>query len=277
MSFDPLPSAASATAPTSAGAVKAPAPSAAAGTAPPAGRAAAASRGRRTIDAPTRMTHWLLATSFAGAYLTAGSELWRALHVTLGYTMAALLVWRVLYGLFGPRPARLATLWRRVSGLPAWWRERRAAWQAGRRLSGGWRQGQHLAMGLALVGMLALIAPLVLSGYGAYEEWGAAWGDGEWLGEVHEFFGNALLMAVLVHLGLILVLSLQRRQNQALPMLTGRQPGPGPDLVPRNRAGLAALLLVAVLGFWAWQWQQYPHGLLPGAAAAAQADAPDDD
>lgn len=247
------------------------------GSANPAGRAAPTDHpGRRTIDAPTRLTHWLLAFSFTGAWLTAGSELWRALHVTLGYTMAGLLAWRVVYGLVGPRQARLATLWRRVSGLPGWARERMAAWRQGEGLRGAGRQAPHLAMGLAMVGILALIAPLVLSGYGAYQEWGAAWGDGEWLAEVHEFFGNALLWAVGVHLGLIVWMSLQRRQNQALPMLTGRQPGPGPDLVKHNRAGLAAVLLVIVLGFWAWQWQQYPHGLLPNAAAAWAGDHDDD-
>lgn len=241
---------------------------------PPAGpaeqAAAAAPRvpTRRTVDAPTRATHWLLALSFTGAWLTAGSELWRALHVTLGYTLAGLLVWRVVYGLIGPRPVRLATLWRRVSGLPAWGRERVATWRQGQGLRGAGRQAPHLAMGLALVGILGLIAPLVLSGYGAYQEWGAAWGDGEWLAEVHEFFGNALLGVVGLHLAVIFWLSWQRRQNQALPMITGRQPGPGPDLVKHNRAGLAALLVVAVLGFWAWQWQQYPQGLLPGGASA---------
>jgi len=55
--------------------------------------------GRLVTDAPTRMYHWLLALSFVGAYLTADGERWRALHVTLGYTMAGLLAFRVLYGL----------------------------------------------------------------------------------------------------------------------------------------------------------------------------------
>ena len=58
---------------------------------------------RRVTDAPTRMFHWLFALSFAGAYATADGEHWRLLHVTLGYTMAGLLAFRVLYGLLGPR------------------------------------------------------------------------------------------------------------------------------------------------------------------------------
>jgi len=59
---------------------------------------AARKPGRRVTDAPTRMFHWLFALSFVGAYATADGESWRALHVTLGYTMVGLLVFRVLYG-----------------------------------------------------------------------------------------------------------------------------------------------------------------------------------
>ena len=34
-------------------------------------------------DAPVRVFHWLMVLSFAGAYLTAESERWRLVHVTL--------------------------------------------------------------------------------------------------------------------------------------------------------------------------------------------------
>ena len=57
-------------------------------------------------DLPVRMFHWLTVLSFAGAWLTAESERWRLLHVTLGYTLAGLLVFRVLWGLIGTRHAR---------------------------------------------------------------------------------------------------------------------------------------------------------------------------
>ena len=67
----------------------------------------ATARGRLVTDAPTRMFHWLFALSFLGAYLTADGERWRMLHVTLGYTVAGLLAFRVLYGFFGPRQAGL--------------------------------------------------------------------------------------------------------------------------------------------------------------------------
>jgi Cytochrome b(N-terminal)/b6/petB. len=53
------------------------------------------------VDATTRMLHWLMALSFTAAYITADGERWRLVHVTLGYTLAGLVVARVLWGLFG--------------------------------------------------------------------------------------------------------------------------------------------------------------------------------
>jgi cytochrome b len=222
----------------------------------------ATSASRRVTDAPTRMFHWLFALSFLGAYLTADGEHWRLLHVTLGYTLAGLLGFRVLYGLLGPRQAGLGLLWRKLTGAPAWLKSLTSVpfW------SGiNWRQGQNLLMALAVFTLLVMVLPLTLSGYGTYNDWGDFLG-GDWLEEVHEFFGEAFLVVVLAHLALIAGLSLLRRKNQALSMLTGRAPGPGPDLVRRNQGWLAGLLLVTVLGFWAWEWQQSPQGLIPAAA-----------
>jgi hypothetical protein len=61
---------------------------------------------------------------------------------------------------------------------------------------------------------------------------------------------------VLLHMGAVLLLSLLRRRNLAAPMLTGRSEGRGPDLIQSNHWFLAVLLLMAVLSFWFWQWQQ---------------------
>jgi cytochrome b len=214
---------------------------------------AAAAPGRRVIDAPTRMFHWLFALSFLGAYLTADGERWRLLHVTLGYTLAGLLGFRVLYGLLGPRQASLGLLWRKLAGAPAWLKSltSAASWS-----TINWRQGQNLLMALAVFALLVMVVPLTLSGYGTYNDWGDFLG-GDWLEEVHEFFGEAFLVVVLAHLALIAGWSLLRRKNQAAPMLTGRVEGAGPDLVKHNHAWL-----VAALGYWAWEWQQSPNGLI---------------
>ena len=239
--------------------------------------AQAAALTRRVVDAPTRVFHAMFALSFLGAYLTAEGERLRLLHVTLGYTMAGLLVARVLYGLVGPRHARLSGLLRKIAGLAPWLNSVWGAWSQSATKPVNWRQGQNLLMALAIVLALALVAPLTLSGYGTYNEWGDFLG-GDWLGEVHELIGNTFLAVVLCHVGLVVLLSVLRRKNMAAQMLTGRVEGPGPDLVKRNLVWLAALVLVAVIGFWTWQWQQSPEGLVSGSAVRSLwSEAHDDD
>lgn len=233
----------------------------------PSGSIAAPSR--RTVDAPTRAFHWLLALCFAGAYATSDGERWRLVHVTLGYTLAGLLGFRVVWGLLGPRPARFTTWWRKLRALP----------QALRQMSDGpWPATllQNLAMTLAIVGVLLTVALTTLSGWITYEEF-----TGDWMEEVHELAGNLLLALVLGHIGLVLGLSLLRARNLVAPMLTGRTPGRGPDLVTRNRPWLAALLLAAVLAFWWQSWQDAPASgtaaFSNGLSGAEQGDDDEDD
>ena len=119
-------------------------------------RTSAPAPGRRVVDAPTRMFHGLFALTFIGAYVTADSEHWRLLHVTLGYAFGGLAGFRVMYGLVGPRHVRLGSLWRRVAGTRAWLRSLRSPFSA------NWRQGGTLGMALAVVAMLALVANIVI-------------------------------------------------------------------------------------------------------------------
>jgi cytochrome b len=215
---------------------------------------AQASAGRRVIDAPVRMFHWLLALSFTGAYLTAESERLRLVHVALGYTMAGLLLFRLAYGLLGPRQARWSMLAAKLRGALPWLHSlRNTVTGAPGAPAVNWRQGQNLLMAALVAGMLLLVAPVVFSGWAGFNDWG-----GEWLGELHEGLGNGLLALVLGHLAWLLLSSLVRRRNLATPMLSGRTEGAGPDLARHNHGWLGALLLVGVLGFWGWAWWSTP-------------------
>ncbi|MFO1198356.1 MAG: cytochrome b/b6 domain-containing protein [Burkholderiaceae bacterium] len=211
---------------------------------------------RRVVDAPTRAFHWLFALSFAGAYVTAESEHWRLLHTTLGYVFAGLLAFRLVYGLVGPRHAGLALLWRKLTVAPSWLKSLRGAPSLA---AVRWRPGQNLGMALAVATMIALAVPLALTGLAADGGWGGALA-GDAMAELHEFFGSALLLAAGAHLALIALLSVLRGHHQALSMLTGRVPGAGPSPVSRDRAALAAMLVLAVIALGAWRWQDAPRG-----------------
>lgn len=235
----------------------------------PAESGAQAQPSRRTIDAPTRAFHWLMALSFAGAYLTGDGERWRLVHVTLGYTIIGLIVFRLVWGLLGPAQVRLSAWAAKLRGLPALIQSLRAS-------KVNWQAGLGVVQALAVTALLALLALSAASGYMLHEEL-----TGEWMEAVHEVLGNGALAIVGLHLALVLAASVARRQNLALTMVTGRKPGRGPDLVKNNRAPLAALLLACVLAGWVWQWQNAPTGAdladSPAGAARSRGHDSDDD
>lgn len=224
---------------------------------------------RRVIDAPTRAFHWLFALCFLGAYLSADGERWRLLHVTLGYTLAGLLVFRVAYGMLGPRHVRLSLLLSKLSSGGTWLH---SLWRARAVADVNWRQGQNLLLALAVVVLLVTVVPVTLTGYASFNDWG-----GDWLGDLHEWTGEAFLWGVLVHLGAMLVFSLWRRKNLSMPMLTGRTEGRGPDLARHNHGLLAGALVAIVLTYWTWEWQQSPQGLIRWATPTALTSPVEDD
>lgn len=194
-------------------------------------------------DVPVRVFHWLLVACFAGAWLTAESEHWRLVHVTLGYTMAGLVGFRLLWGLVGTRHARFASF---VRGP-------RAAFAYLHSLLGARPEhhtGHNPAGALAIVGLLGLIVLTAASGFATYNELG-----GDWLEELHEAAANALLILVGIHVAGVVVGSLVHKENLVRAMFTGRKPAPESEGIRRGWAALGALVLAVVLGFWWTQWQ----------------------
>jgi cytochrome b len=210
-------------------------------------------------DAPVRVFHWLAVLCFFGAWITAESERWRLVHVTLGYTLAGLVAFRLVWGLLGTRHARFASF---VRGPKA----------VARYLGGLVRgrpehhTGHNPAGALAIVGLLALAALVTFSGWATYQE---VWG--EWTEDLHEGTANAMMALVLVHVAGVVVSSWLHRENLVAGMVSGRKPGTPADALRRSWRGLAVLMLAAVLSFWWWQWRAPVDGApLDERAASVQ-------
>jgi cytochrome b len=221
---------------------------------------ASTARERNTLiwDAPVRVFHWLMVLSFAGAYLSAESERWRLLHVTLGYTMAGLVGFRILWGLVGTRHARFASF---VRG-PAAVKRYLLAMLRGRPEH---HVGHNPAGALAIVAMLGLTLAIAASGWSVYSEIG-----GDWLEDVHEFSANLMLTVVGVHIAGVLLASGMHHENLTRAMIDGRKVATPHEAVRSAWRSVAALMLVAVLGFWWLQWQSAPDAAGLGARSAAE-------
>lgn len=222
-------------------------------------------RRRLVTDAPIRVFHGLCATSFAAAWLSGDADAWRALHVALGYTLAGLLGWRLIYGLIGPRQARLGAMVRRVAGLLPWLKalpaRLRGEYAPG---PGYWAQGATLLMALLPLALMAGLPMLALSGLATYQDWG---GLGEASEELHEVIANALGLIAIAHPLMVIVSSLMKRRPLAATMWSGRVVGVGPDLVKDERRGWALLLAIGALVAAGALWREELRS--PSASAGA--------
>jgi cytochrome b len=189
-------------------------------------------------DLPTRLFHWLLATSFAGAWLTAESERWIDLHVLLGYTMAVLVAFRIVWGIAGTRHARFRSFAFGPREVLAYLRSLagfRAPHFTGHNPAGSW----------AIFGLLALAVVVTATGIATFNDAG-----GHWLEELHEGAATAMLVLVFVHIAGVLVGSLLHRENLVASMFTGRKWGATEDAIGTPRRVVAALLLAVLAGVW---------------------------
>jgi cytochrome b len=191
-------------------------------------------------DTPVRLLHALMALSVAGAWLTAEADGWRAVHISFGLTLAGAVAVRLLWGIVGTPPARFSHFLRGPGAVIAHLRELlagQAGPHAGHNPAGGWAVLALLAGGLAAAG----------SGWLAWQSGGEFWEEG------HEALANGLLVLVGVHIAAVLLTSWRARDRLVPAMLTGRKAVPrGTPPTRAMHRGLAAVLLVATLGFWAW-------------------------
>ncbi|MBR8285418.1 cytochrome b/b6 domain-containing protein [Burkholderia cenocepacia] len=193
-------------------------------------------------DAPLRVCHWLTVIAFAGAWLTAESERWRMMHVAFGYTMLALVAFRVVWGVAGTRHARFSSFVR----SPA------AVFSYVRSLAKGRPEhhvGHNPAGAVAIVAMLAMTVVVGSTGWAAYDGNGASFGD------LHEGAANTMLALVVVHVAAVLVSSVVHRENLAGAMVTGYKRGAPIDGIRRAWWGIAVVMTAAVVGWWWTQWQ----------------------
>ena len=197
-------------------------------------------------DAPVRMFHWLMVLSFFGAYLTAESERWRLVHVTLGYTLGGLVAFRIIWGLMGTRYARFSNFIRGPAAVMRYVKS----------LIKGQPEhtiGHNPAGAVAIVLLMVLSALIVATGWAIFNEIG-----GNLLGELHEVTGNLMLLVVGVHVAGVAVCSWLHRENLVRAMVTGKKEGAPVDGIRWTWWPVAIMMGVAVLGFWWLQIQSAP-------------------
>lgn len=173
-------------------------------------------------DPLVRVFHWTLVGAFAVAWLT--EDDYMTLHSYAGYLIAGLLLFRLFWGLLGPRYARFSDFVKSPATVIDYLKDL-VKFRARRYI------GHNPAGGAMIVVLLLSLIATAVTGMLAYGAVGsgplagfyltqASYGS-EFLEEVHEFFANFTLFLVVVHVGGVAFESLLHRENLVRSMFTG--------------------------------------------------------
>lgn len=190
----------------------------------------------RVWDRFVRVFHWALVAAFTAAYFLSEDET-LTFHTWAGYTVAALVLARIVWGFVGPRHARFTDFVYRPSKALAYLKNL-ILFRAERYL------GHSPAGGLMVVALLISLLLTAGSGmvyYGTRNETdrAASYVSRDLLGfkpvissrlrdtgnrdlkEIHELFGDISLILIFAHIGGVVLASFAHRENLARAMVTG--------------------------------------------------------
>lgn len=224
----------------------------------------------RVWDLPTRLFHWLLVAAFLTAWFTHEYDRYLYIHVFAGYVAMGLLLFRLLWGLFGGPYARFCAFafgWRSVRMHLTQLFSGKANGHLGHNPAGAW----------FIYLLLALTATVVITGLvalGGEERHGLLAGlfsfsTGARFHAIHAFLALAMVGLIAMHLAGVVAESLATKENLVRAMISGhkRRPGTLPQTAMSPRYGWVALGLAAATityALWhfagyAWQTPERPY------------------
>jgi cytochrome b len=176
-------------------------------------------------DPLVRLFHWALVLAFLIAYIT--EEDFLGIHSYAGYTVLALLIIRIFWGLIGTRHARFSDFIYSSATIKQFIKDTfnfRAKRYLGHNPAGG-------AMIILMLISLLITSTTGIAVYGIEEQAGplASWFTlhdtfwGEVTEELHEFFANFTVLLVLIHVAGVIFESFIHGENLVKAMIDGRK------------------------------------------------------
>jgi cytochrome b len=208
------------------------------------------SRHVRVWDLPVRVFHWLLVALIVVSFTTAqiGGNAMR-IHQLSGFSILTLVLFRLLWGIFGSTYARFSDFVRHPRQAIEYARslgQGHPPFYAGHNPLGGWMIVALLLCLLIQTGT-GLFANDDIMTEGPLFDW-VSKRTSDVLSRIHAINFYVLLALITAHVAAALYYLWGKRENLILPLLTGRKPVREPQDIPELHGGppWLALLLLAV-------------------------------
>jgi cytochrome b len=210
----------------------------------------------RVWDMPTRIFHWLIVVLVAFSWLTIEIDEF-AWHQLSGYTILALVLFRIYWGFAGSSSARFGSFLRGPKAFWSYFRrilDRPGAITAGHNPMGGWSVLVMLLLLLLQVGLglFSTDPDAINSGPLDYL---VSFKTGRRIEGLHEAVFNILLFVIGLHVAAILFYFLYKRENLLGAMFSGFKKIPTGSSAPEPRFAavwVAIPGLLAAAGFAVW-------------------------
>jgi cytochrome b len=202
-------------------------------------------------DLPIRLFHWVLAGLIAFSWWSVKNHE-TELHIWSGIAILTLLIFRLLWGLFGSSTARFANFVRGPAAVRDYLRD-----------NASWRFAGHTPLGaLSVVALLAAVAVQVGLGLISVDEDGLNEGPlaqlvsletSEAARDLHEQWFSVVLALIVLHVAAIIYYRLAEGKSLTKPMVTGRADlEPGVEPMRPGRGWIAIVCLLAALAVSRW-------------------------
>lgn len=180
----------------------------------------------RVWDLPTRLFHWLIVIFVVISFTTGmlGGN-WMSYHLKSGYIILTLLLFRLIWGVWGGRYSRFVSF---VQGPIVVIRYAKTLFRKdtpkllGHNPMGGWSVMAMLAALLVQTGT-GLFANDDIATQGPLYGW-VSKATSDWLTGIHIFNKGVILFLLSLHLSAVLFYLLFKHDNLIVPMVTGLRP-----------------------------------------------------
>lgn len=183
---------------------------------------------------PTRLFHWLFVSLIVISWIASLEDRWLTLHAAAGLAAGALVVFRIVWGVFGPKYSRFGDLTLRFDALKEYLM---TLLSPSRRYVGHNPAASYVMIAMLLTVILAVISGMLA--YGIQENRGILaflhngyFQEMKVFEEIHEFFVNFLWVLIAAHVGGVIVDRILHKEERTMPsMIDGHKQLEGENAV----------------------------------------------
>jgi len=181
----------------------------------------------------TRIIHWMMAFSFITAFITSFYEHLLRDHVALGFIFLTIIIYRIIWGVIGPKYATFDTFKLSLPQLKHYFVKKiQNRWRkipAGHNPASSWFAVWALTVGTVIV-ISGLLLYGVQEGKGIFMDFNSEYSHYMGLlGMVHKYASYLFLAWVLIHIAGVMVEQFWHKTGMAFAMITGYKKTEGED------------------------------------------------